>query len=86
MDSARTGSDAEIIDEDTKRASMRLSENILYATKSVCQVSSRAKGFNRSQSFENDHVLAVAFKVHAYTRSRSLVEYLHRNGHCVNVT
>jgi len=51
-------------------------------------VRSRAKGhtvrFNCSQSFENDQILAVAFKVHAYTRSKILIEYLHHNGHCVN--
>jgi len=79
-----TGSGAETCDEETERAS----QHKMYVTKSIHQASSRAKGqtlrFNRSQSLDNDQVLAVTFKVHAFTCSRSLVEYLHRNGHSVN--
>ena len=67
---------------------MRLAQNIIYETKSNRQVSyqdkSKCRRFNRSRSFENEQVLAVAFKVHAYTRSRSLIQYLHRNGHCIS--
>ena len=82
-----TSSGAEIHDSEIECASLRLSQNIMYKTKSVRRVSYREKGqtvrFNRSQSFENDQVLAVAFKVHAHTRSRSRIDYLNHNGLCV---
>jgi len=83
-----TGSGAEVRSEEVEQASVRLAQNIMYETKSNRQVSYQGKSncrrFNRSRSFENEQVLAVAFKVHAYTRSRSLIQYLHRNGHCIS--
>ena len=83
-----TGSGAEVHNEEIEQASVRLAQNIIYETKSNRQVSYQGKSkfrcFNRSRSFENEQVLAVAFKVHAYTRSRSLIQYLHRNGRCIS--
>jgi len=83
-----TGSGTEVCSEEIQRTTLRLSRNIMYEVKSSRQVSYQAKGnnrrFNHSGKFENEQVLAVALKVHAYTRSKTLVQYLHRNGHCVN--
>ena len=83
-----TGSSAEVCNEEIERTSFRLAQNVMYSTKSNRQVSYQRKNyshrFNHSRSFENEQVLAVALKVHASTRSRSLIQYLHRNGHCVS--
>jgi hypothetical protein len=79
---------AQVRSNEIEKASMRLSKNTMYETKSDRQISYRAKditrGFYHTQLSENEQVIAVAVKVHSYTRSKNLIEYLHRNGHCIN--
>ena len=71
-----------------ERASVRLSQNVMYETKSDRQVSyktkSDGKNFKHSRHSENEQVVAVAIKAHSFTRSKHLVKYLHRNGHCID--
>jgi hypothetical protein len=71
-----TGNGTEVRNEEVEQASLRLSQNIMYETKSNCQVSYQAKGasrrFNHSRYAENEQVLAVAFKVHSYIHRISI--------------
>jgi hypothetical protein len=54
------------------------------AGKSVTEQRTCLVGLDYSQSSENEQVIAVAVKVNTYTRSKSLIPYLHKNGHSVN--
>jgi len=64
---------------------------IMYEVKSSRQMKLNPKcaesGFRHlSSKHENSHVLAVGLKVHTYTRSKHLVNYLHANNVSVDYT
>lgn len=64
------------------RASLNIAQTIMYEVKTQRQVSHVPKNVNkfRYNKCDNEHVLAVGLKVHAYSRSKHLISYLHSLG------
>jgi hypothetical protein len=66
------------------RASLNIAQTIMYEVKTQRQVAHIPKNVNsdrfRYNKCYNEHVLAVGLKVHAYSRSKHLITYLHALG------